>query len=108
MTTTQWSGARGSDIVLGMSQINDCAQLCRECGQVEGSRRGEQQRHNPETWRIAASAGDYNAIHALRLSFEEGIVSRESIDSTLTAYNDSCAYMRSQARVACIRDIIET
>jgi TPR repeat protein len=40
-------------------------------------------------WKIAASAGHYDAMHYLRLSFEEGHVSRESIDSTLTAYNMS-------------------
>jgi hypothetical protein len=33
---------------------------------------------------------------------------RESIDSTLEAYNDSCTEMRSEARDACIRDILET
>ena len=54
-------------------------------------------------WKIAASAGHYDAMHYLRLSFEEGHVSRESIDSTLTAYNMSCAEMRSEARDASIQ-----
>jgi TPR repeat protein len=49
-------------------------------------------------WTIAASAGYYIAMNELRLSFEQGLVSRESIDSTLTAYNYSCAEMRSEAR----------
>jgi TPR repeat protein len=49
-------------------------------------------------WTIAASAGHYNAMHELRLSFEGGVVSRESIDLILTAYNSSCAEMRSEAR----------
>jgi TPR repeat protein len=49
-------------------------------------------------WTIAASAGHYNAMHQLRSLFEQGCVSRESIDSTLTAYNSSCAEMRSEAR----------
>ena len=48
-------------------------------------------------WKIAASAGSYIAMHELRAFFErEGgnyygkrIVSRESIDTTLEAYNDS-------------------
>ena len=48
-------------------------------------------------WKIAASTGKYIAVHELRAFFErEGgnyygkrIVSRESFDSTLKAYNDS-------------------
>jgi hypothetical protein len=46
-------------------------------------------------------------MQALRESFESGLVSRDSIDSTLTAYNNSCAEMRSEARDANIRRIIE-
>ena len=38
----------------------------------------------------------------LRILFEYGAVSRESIDSTLKAYNDSCAEVRSEARDAFI------
>jgi len=49
-------------------------------------------------WTIGASAGGYKAMHHLRLCFEKGYVSRESIDSTLAAYNSSCAEMRSEAR----------
>ncbi len=52
---------------------------------------------------IAASAGCYIAMHHLIKLFEKGRVSRESIDSTLTAYNNSCVEMRSEARDACIR-----
>jgi TPR repeat protein len=55
-------------------------------------------------WTIAASAGHYNAMHNLLVGFERGIVSRVSIDSTLAAYNSSCAEFRSEARDACIRD----
>ena len=58
-------------------------------------------------WTIAASAGDYHAMHTLRKNFEGGFVSRESIDSTLTAYNSSCADMRSEARDAYIRYAID-
>ena len=47
---------------------------------------------------IAASRGNYFAMHSEIISFEEGGVSRESIDSTLTAYNNSCAEMRSEER----------
>jgi tetratricopeptide (TPR) repeat protein len=49
-------------------------------------------------WMIAASAGCYNAMHLLITCFKGGYVSRESIDSTLTAYNNSCVEMRSDAR----------
>jgi TPR repeat protein len=54
-------------------------------------------------WTIAASAGCYRAMHHLRTCFEQGFVSRESIDSTLTAYNNSCTEMRSDARDAYIQ-----
>ena len=53
---------------------------------------------------ISASNGSYRAMHALRTFFEQGLVSRESIDSTLAAYNNSCAKMRSEARVAFVSD----
>jgi TPR repeat protein len=58
-------------------------------------------------WSIAASAGCFRAMHMLQIFFEEGVVRRESIDSTLTAYNNSCAKMRSEARDDCIRAITE-
>jgi hypothetical protein len=48
-------------------------------------------------WMIAASSGDYDAMHSLLGAFKGGFVSRD-IDSTLTAYNNSCAEMRSEAR----------
>jgi hypothetical protein len=47
-------------------------------------------------WIIAASSGAYNAMQ--NLIFNIGYVSRESIDSTLTAYNNSCTEMRSESR----------
>jgi TPR repeat protein len=56
---------------------------------------------------ISAAAGDYDAMHKLRLLFENGFVSRESIDSTLAAYNNSCAEFRSEARDAYIRAVLE-
>ena len=52
---------------------------------------------------IAASAGDYDAMQMLHESFNTGFVSRESIESTLAAYNSSCAEMRSEARDAAIQ-----
>ena len=59
-------------------------------------------------WTIAASSGHYFAMHHLRRAFEHGIVSRESINSTLAAYNNSCAEFRSEARDACIQSMLET
>ena len=53
--------------------------------------------------RIGAKAGCYCAMHVLQVGFERGGVSRESIDSTLAAYNNSCAEMRSESRNAFIR-----
>jgi len=57
-------------------------------------------------WTIAASAGEHCAMHELRICFGKGIVSRESIYATLTAYNKSCAEFRSEARDAYISVII--
>jgi TPR repeat protein len=54
-------------------------------------------------WIIAASAGCYIAMYNLKQAFEFGLVSRDEIDSTLTAYNNSCAEMRSEARDAFIQ-----
>jgi TPR repeat protein len=56
-------------------------------------------------WTIAASAGHYDAMHGMRQLFEKGVVSRNAIDTTLTAYNISCAEMRSEARDAFIQVI---
>ena len=54
-------------------------------------------------WIIAASAGSYLAMNAMRSCFENGIdIDRESLNSTLTAYNTSCGQMRSEARDAFI------
>jgi TPR repeat protein len=47
-------------------------------------------------WTIGASTGCYRAMDNLRTAFEHGSISRESIDSTLAAYNSSCAEMRSE------------
>jgi hypothetical protein len=54
-------------------------------------------------WTIAATAGYHTAMHALRTFFEKGHISRESINTTLAAYNSSCAEMRSEARDAYIQ-----
>jgi tetratricopeptide (TPR) repeat protein len=57
---------------------------------------------------IAASAGNYAAMHLLRFCCEGGFISRETIDSTLAEYNNSCAEMRSEARDSYIRFKTET
>ena len=49
-------------------------------------------------WMISASAGSYKAMHNLLVGSKLGYVSRESIISILTAYNNSCLEMRSEAR----------
>ena len=54
-------------------------------------------------WTIAASAGCFRAMFTLLIALKHRDVSRESIDSTLTAYNNSCVEMRSEARDAIIR-----
>jgi TPR repeat protein len=57
---------------------------------------------------IAASAGHYTAMHNLLIALKKHDISRESINSTLAAYNNSCAEVRSKARDACIRSLLET
>jgi hypothetical protein len=59
-------------------------------------------------FKIAASAGDHIAMHNLLGAFNHGLVSRNAMDSTLTAYNSSCVEMRSEARDAFIQYKIET
>ena len=54
-------------------------------------------------WIIAASAGHHKAMHNLLITFKQGLVSRNAMDSTLTAYNNACAEMRSEARDAFIQ-----
>ena len=55
---------------------------------------------------IAASAGNHQAMHMLVDLFKQRDVSRGAIDSTLTAYNNSCVEMRSEARDAYMKKII--
>ena len=58
-------------------------------------------------WTIAASAGHYSAMGNLLIALEDRDVSRESIDSILAAYNNSCAEVRSEARDAYLRAFLE-
>ena len=71
--------------------------------EAKGGNMGQAVKH----FTIAASAGDYNAMRSLQVIFEKGMVSRDSIDSTFIAYNNSCADMRSKVRYAYIRLRIE-
>ena len=57
-------------------------------------------------WTIAAFAGHYTSMFNLLVSFNEGVVSKESVDTALAAYNNSCAEMRSEARDAYILALI--
>jgi TPR repeat protein len=59
-------------------------------------------------WTIGASGGDYLAMNKLKICFGKGYVSRESMGTTLAAYNTSCAEMRSEARDDYIRFNLET
>ena len=49
-------------------------------------------------WAIAASAGHYDAMHNILGAFKQGVSSRAQIVSTLEAYDNSCAEVRSEAR----------
>jgi hypothetical protein len=57
---------------------------------------------------IAASAGNYSAMQELIKEYKNGFVKRESTDSTLTAYNNSCKEMRSKARDAYIKMLVRS
>ena len=59
-------------------------------------------------WIIGASAGDYDAMHALLAVLKQGLVSRDAIDSTLAAYNNSSVEIRSESRDAFIRLLIDS
>jgi TPR repeat protein len=58
-------------------------------------------------WTIAASAGFFDAMYNLLIALKKGNVSRESVDSTLEAYNNSCANMKSKDRDACLQVMME-
>ena len=73
------------------------------CMEYESGNMGRAVKHSM----IAASAGNDAAMHILLVDFEQGLVSRDAIDSALTAYNNSCAEMRSEARDAFIRMTVD-
>jgi hypothetical protein len=54
---------------------------------------------------IAASAGEYHAMQSLIVFFDKGCVSRDAINSVLTAYNNSCAEMRRGTRRGAVQGL---
>jgi TPR repeat protein len=70
-------------------------------GIIEGDFLGNMERA-VKHWMIATSAGSHHALWHLQQVFKKGLVSRDAIDSILTAYNNSCVEMRSEARDKCI------
>jgi TPR repeat protein len=59
-------------------------------------------------WTIAASAGEPHAMKNILINFKQGHgVNRDALNSTLTAYNNYCAEMRSEARDAYIHFLID-
>jgi TPR repeat protein len=82
---------------------NEVARYNIGCMEFESGKTERAMKH----WMIAACAGDYNAMQCMIELFTQGAVSKESIDSTLAAYNNSCAEMRSEARDAYLRLLIE-
>jgi len=78
---------------------NELARFNLACYEYDSEIRERAIKH----WLIGASAGYYKAMLNLQIEFEEGNVIRDAINSTLTAYNNSCVEMRSEARDAYIR-----
>ena len=78
---------------------NEVARYRLGCMEVKSRNMDRAVKH----WTIAASAGCFRAMDELRKFFKRSFVSRESINSTLTAYNNSCAEMKSESRDACIQ-----
>ena len=70
-------------------------------GRIEYTFVGKEERA-VKHWMIAASAGHCDAMKNLLIAFNHGSASRATIDSSLTAYNNSCVEMRSEARDAAI------
>jgi TPR repeat protein len=58
-------------------------------------------------WTIGASAGCFRAMHNMLIALKNCDVSRETMDTTLAAYNNSCAEVRSEARDACLQVMME-
>jgi TPR repeat protein len=58
-------------------------------------------------WTIAASAGCFLAMDNMLIALKKHDVSKETIDTTLTAYNNSCAEVKSKDRDACLQVMME-
>ena len=56
-------------------------------------------------WAIASSAGNHQAMNNLLVALKRDLVPQDEFESALTAYNNSCAEMRSEARDAAIQRI---
>ena len=82
---------------------NEVARYNLGCMEVQSGNMERAIKH----WTIAASAGHYSAMGNLLIALEDRDVSRESIDSILAAYNNSCAEVRSEARDAYLRAFLE-
>jgi hypothetical protein len=77
---------------------HEVARLNLGCTEFKSGDRERAVKH----WTVAASAGEYMSMQFLLGEFKQGFVSRAIIDATLTAYNTSCAEMRSDSRDAAI------
>jgi TPR repeat protein len=78
---------------------NELARFNLACYEYDSGNRERAVKH----CMIAASSGNHQAMNTLLGDFELGLVSRNAINSTLTAYNNLCSEMRSEARDAFIR-----
>ena len=92
-----------SEVAGQLKKIDDALNTLRESSATQYGNMEQAVKH----WTIAASAGQHNAMHVLRTCFVRGAVSRESINSTLVAYNNSCTEVRSEARDAYLRTFLE-
>jgi TPR repeat protein len=101
-----------ANVHLGAAAMAGCEAARYNLGRIEANNGNFERAF--KHWTIAASAGCFDSMHELIVFYEKGLrlgysfVSRESIDSILTAYNNSCAEMRSEARDAYIRCVKET
>jgi tetratricopeptide (TPR) repeat protein len=78
-----------------------------QCGYIE-SELGNVERALKH-WKIGASSGEYNSMHFMIMYHKMWRkVSKDEIDSTLEAYNNSCAEMRSEARDAALTMFIDS
>jgi TPR repeat protein len=82
---------------------NEVARYNLGCNENESGNMERAVKH----WTIGESVGCYRSMYNMLVTFKGGFVSRDAIDSTLAAYNNSCAEMRSEARDAYMRLFID-